>query len=55
MKTIRSKLWSVASGNQTVSGGGGDGGGGVRDQNQSIPDFIRGYNYFLRELVTHSK
>jgi hypothetical protein len=37
MKTIRSKLWSVASGNQTVSGGG-------RDQNQSIPDFVRGYN-----------
>jgi hypothetical protein len=24
--------------------GGGDGGGG-RDQNQSIPDFVRGYNY----------
>jgi hypothetical protein len=49
MKTIRSKLWSVASGNQTVSGGGGDssggdGGGGGRDQNQSIPDFVRGYN-----------
>jgi hypothetical protein len=43
MKTIRSKFWSVASGNQTVSGGGGDG-GGVRDQNQSIPDFVRGYN-----------
>jgi hypothetical protein len=41
MKTIRSKLWSVASGNQTVSGGGGGG----RDQNQSIPDFVRGYNY----------
>jgi hypothetical protein len=32
MKTIPLKLWSVASGNQTVSGG-----GGVRDQNQSIP------------------
>jgi hypothetical protein len=45
MKTIRSKLWSVASGNQTVSGG-GDGGGG-RDQNQSIPHFVRGYNYFI--------
>jgi hypothetical protein len=29
MKTIHSKLWSVASGNQTVSGG-----GGRRDQNQ---------------------
>jgi hypothetical protein len=42
MKTIPSKLWSVASGNQTVSGvGSGDGG---RDQNQSIPDFVRGYN-----------
>jgi hypothetical protein len=38
-------LWSVASGNQTVSGGGGGDGGG-RDQNQSIPDFVRGYNYF---------
>jgi hypothetical protein len=37
MKTIHSKLWSAASGNQTVSGGGG------RDQNQSIPDFVRGY------------
>jgi hypothetical protein len=24
MKTIPSKLWSVASGNQTVSGGGGE-------------------------------
>jgi hypothetical protein len=44
MKTIPSKLWSVASGNQTVSGGGGGDGGGVRDQNQSIPDFVRGYN-----------
>jgi hypothetical protein len=38
MKTIPSKLWSVVSGNQIVSGGGGD-------QNQSIPDFVRGYNY----------
>jgi hypothetical protein len=38
MKTILSKLWSVASGDKTVSGG-------VRDQNQSIPDFVRGYNY----------
>jgi hypothetical protein len=38
MKAIRSKLWSVASGNQTVSGSGGG-----RDQNQSIPDFVRGY------------
>jgi hypothetical protein len=28
----------VASGNQTVSGGGGSG----QDQNQSIPDFVRG-------------
>jgi hypothetical protein len=43
MKTIRSKLWSVVSGNQTVSGAGGGG----RDQNQSIPDFIRGYNKYL--------
>jgi hypothetical protein len=40
IKTIPSKLWSVASGNQTVSGGGGGG----QDQNQSIPDFVRGYN-----------
>jgi hypothetical protein len=47
MKTIRSKLWSVASGNQTVSGGGGDG-GGRRDQNQSIPNFVRGYNYKVK-------
>jgi hypothetical protein len=39
MKTIRSKLWSVVSGNQIVSGGGGG-----RYQNQSIPDFVRGYN-----------
>jgi hypothetical protein len=38
MKTIPSKLWSVASGNQTVSGGGSGG------QDQSIPDFVRGYN-----------
>jgi hypothetical protein len=45
MKTIPSKLWSVPSGNQTVSGGGGD--GGRRDQNQSIPDFVRGYNKYL--------
>jgi hypothetical protein len=62
MKTIRSKLWSVVSGNQTVSGGGGGGGGGGRDQNQSIPDFVRGYNkrgchnkmgvkYHLRKLL----
>jgi hypothetical protein len=35
-------LWSVVSGNQTVSGGGGG-----RDQNQSIPDFVRGYNYLF--------
>jgi hypothetical protein len=36
MKTIHSKLWSVASGNQTVSGGGGSGHGcgGGRDQNR---------------------
>jgi hypothetical protein len=40
MKTIPSKLWSVASRNQTVSGG-----GGIQDQNQSIPDFVRGYKY----------
>jgi hypothetical protein len=45
MKTIPSKLWSVASGNQKVSGGGGDGGG--QDQNQSIPDFVRRYNNFI--------
>jgi hypothetical protein len=38
MKTIPSKFWSVASGNQTVSGGGG------QDQTQSIPDFVGGYN-----------
>jgi hypothetical protein len=38
MKTIPSKLWSVASRNQTISGG------GEQDQNQSIPDFVRGYN-----------
>jgi hypothetical protein len=38
MKTIPSKLWSVASGNQTVFGGGGGDGGGRRDQNQSIPN-----------------
>jgi hypothetical protein len=46
MKTIHSKSWCVASGNQTVSGGDGNGGGGSggRDQNQSIPDFVRGYN-----------
>jgi hypothetical protein len=36
MKTIPSKLWSLASGNQTVSGS-------RQDQNQSIPDFVRGY------------
>jgi hypothetical protein len=48
MKTIRSKLWSVVSGNQTVSGGGGDGGGW--DQNQSIPDFVRGYNKGLFKI-----
>jgi hypothetical protein len=41
MKTIPSKFWSVASRNQTVSGGGGEGG---RDQNKSIPDFVCGYN-----------
>jgi hypothetical protein len=50
MKTIRSKLWSVLSGNQTVSGGGGGDGGGGRDQNQSIPDFVRGY-YYLSFMV----
>jgi hypothetical protein len=49
MKTIPSKLWSVASGNQTVSGG--DGGGG-RDQNQSIPDFVRAYNYGLSIYIS---
>jgi hypothetical protein len=55
MKTIRSKLWSVASGNQTVSGGGGSGGdGGGRDQNQSIPDFVRGYNKLLSYLSISS-
>jgi hypothetical protein len=38
-------VWSVASGNQTVSGGSSGGGGdGGQDQNQSIPDFVRGYN-----------
>jgi hypothetical protein len=45
IKTIPSKLWSVASSNQTVSVcGGGD--SGRHDQNQSIPDFVRGYNYY---------
>jgi hypothetical protein len=47
MKTIRSKLWSVVSGNQTVSGGG-------RDQNQSIPDFVRGYKYSFKILLHDS-
>jgi hypothetical protein len=37
MKTIRSKLWSVASGNQTVSGGGGGGGGGGRTKTKVSP------------------
>jgi hypothetical protein len=50
MKTIPSKLRSVASGNQTVSGGGGV--GGVRDQNQSIPDFVQGYN---KQLILKKK
>jgi hypothetical protein len=44
MKKKPSKLWSVASGNQTVSGG-----GSRQDQNQSIPNFIRGYNYQILE------
>jgi hypothetical protein len=53
MKTIPSKLWSVASGNQTVSGDGGD---GILDQNQSIPDFIRGYKgYNPFKIVVCSK
>jgi hypothetical protein len=43
MKTTPSKLWSVASRNQSVSGGG-------RDQNQSIPDFVRGYNYYINVI-----
>jgi hypothetical protein len=41
MKTIRSKLWSVAS-------------GGGRDQNQSIPDFVRGYNYNEQRFLNFS-
>jgi hypothetical protein len=39
MKIIPSKLWFLASVNQTVSGGGRG-----QDQNQRIPDFLRGYN-----------
>jgi predicted CDP-diglyceride synthetase/phosphatidate cytidylyltransferase len=38
-KTIPLKLCFGASGNQTVSGGGGG-----QDQNQTISDFIWGYN-----------
>jgi hypothetical protein len=49
MKTIPLKLWSVASGNQTVSGGSS---GGVRDQNQSIPDFVRGYNKMFCLMIS---
>jgi hypothetical protein len=44
-KTIPSKLWSVASGNQTVSGSGGG-----QDQNQSIPDFVWGYKSIITGL-----
>jgi hypothetical protein len=55
MKTIPSKLRSIASGNQTVSGGGG---GGGRDQIQNIPDFVRGYNniyiYINKDFLTKS-
>jgi hypothetical protein len=49
MKTKQSLQNCVASGNQTVSGGGD--GGGVWDQNQSIPDFVRGYNYNIIQLI----
>jgi hypothetical protein len=45
MKTIPSKLWFLASVNQTVSGGGRG-----QDQYQSIPDFVRGNNDYLKHF-----